>query len=429
MKCVLCKKEVYLAYRCSYCGQYFCDDHRLPEQHLCPGLPKRSWSSYKKHQMRPRIYRPVHKTDRRKTWKTSSRKTGSRKGKIIILLIVIGFLCLYVYQKDSLDPDVLLEPITDIIDPKGIEADFTVVPLNPWIGENISVEVDVRNRGKETEILSCCVNDREVEGKIMLESGQSEIVQFSFTGDYVGVYEVSLCWEVGKLNTTVEVTAPDETLSSNPSYYYGWAKRYVSAEYQVPENKDIDGLIFFLDQVELPEYEAGIFDCSECSSLLEWLLEGAGFHAYIALTPSFILSHAWVQVEMEDGIVALEATQLTSGWSYDESVKPWGIVMKPDGTYQEFTALYREFINWKEKYPSPPYDYDPNISFEEWKREYTLPVLQPFGVPSGSEYYDSEMGYESPKPVIKEGVSLFPVDEYDWWNVSPYDSLFPFSEW
>ncbi|MCK4583290.1 AN1-type zinc finger domain-containing protein [Candidatus Bathyarchaeota archaeon] len=39
MKCALCKKEVYLPYRCSYCGQYFCDDHRLPEQHLCPDPP------------------------------------------------------------------------------------------------------------------------------------------------------------------------------------------------------------------------------------------------------------------------------------------------------------------------------------------------------------------------------------------------------
>ena len=43
MKCQLCKKDVTLPFKCSYCGQYFCDDHRLPEQHLCPGLPNRSW--------------------------------------------------------------------------------------------------------------------------------------------------------------------------------------------------------------------------------------------------------------------------------------------------------------------------------------------------------------------------------------------------
>ena len=45
MKCQLCKEEVFLPYKCSYCGQYFCDDHRLPEQHQCPGLPKRGWGT------------------------------------------------------------------------------------------------------------------------------------------------------------------------------------------------------------------------------------------------------------------------------------------------------------------------------------------------------------------------------------------------
>ncbi len=47
MRCVLCKKEVYLPYCCSYCGQYFCGEHRLPEQHLCPGLPESSWHGRK----------------------------------------------------------------------------------------------------------------------------------------------------------------------------------------------------------------------------------------------------------------------------------------------------------------------------------------------------------------------------------------------
>ncbi|GAG55625.1 unnamed protein product [marine sediment metagenome] len=47
MKCVVCKKEVYLPYRCSYCGQIFCDKHRLPENHMCPGLPKRGWENRK----------------------------------------------------------------------------------------------------------------------------------------------------------------------------------------------------------------------------------------------------------------------------------------------------------------------------------------------------------------------------------------------
>lgn len=35
--CQLCKKEVEIPFRCNYCGQQFCSEHRLPENHLCPG--------------------------------------------------------------------------------------------------------------------------------------------------------------------------------------------------------------------------------------------------------------------------------------------------------------------------------------------------------------------------------------------------------
>ena len=37
-RCAYCGKMVYLPYKCNYCGQYFCDDHRLPFNHDCPGL-------------------------------------------------------------------------------------------------------------------------------------------------------------------------------------------------------------------------------------------------------------------------------------------------------------------------------------------------------------------------------------------------------
>jgi len=40
MKCQLCDKEMDLPFRCSYCEGYFCIDHKLPENHQCPELPK-----------------------------------------------------------------------------------------------------------------------------------------------------------------------------------------------------------------------------------------------------------------------------------------------------------------------------------------------------------------------------------------------------
>jgi len=37
-KCDICGKEEYLPYRCKYCGGVFCYEHRLPENHNCPGI-------------------------------------------------------------------------------------------------------------------------------------------------------------------------------------------------------------------------------------------------------------------------------------------------------------------------------------------------------------------------------------------------------
>jgi Zn-dependent protease len=38
MKCQKCQKEVFLPFKCPYCGEYFCSEHRLPESHECPQM-------------------------------------------------------------------------------------------------------------------------------------------------------------------------------------------------------------------------------------------------------------------------------------------------------------------------------------------------------------------------------------------------------
>jgi len=38
MKCEKCQQEVFLPFRCPYCGGYFCSEHRLPENHNCPQI-------------------------------------------------------------------------------------------------------------------------------------------------------------------------------------------------------------------------------------------------------------------------------------------------------------------------------------------------------------------------------------------------------
>lgn len=36
--CSECGKRVTLTYRCHYCGEQFCEEHRLPERHGCVGI-------------------------------------------------------------------------------------------------------------------------------------------------------------------------------------------------------------------------------------------------------------------------------------------------------------------------------------------------------------------------------------------------------
>ncbi len=38
--CSICGKKEMLPYKCKYCGWTYCSEHRLPENHNCPGLEK-----------------------------------------------------------------------------------------------------------------------------------------------------------------------------------------------------------------------------------------------------------------------------------------------------------------------------------------------------------------------------------------------------
>ncbi len=38
MKCRMCGEDTFLPFRCPYCGDFFCPDHRLPETHQCPRM-------------------------------------------------------------------------------------------------------------------------------------------------------------------------------------------------------------------------------------------------------------------------------------------------------------------------------------------------------------------------------------------------------
>jgi len=69
-KCEYCKKEIDLPFQCSFCGFYFCTEHRLPENHDCPNLPTRGplgqWKA-KKTTRKKLLLRPVKTTSKKRT--------------------------------------------------------------------------------------------------------------------------------------------------------------------------------------------------------------------------------------------------------------------------------------------------------------------------------------------------------------------------
>jgi hypothetical protein len=95
-KCEHCGKEVALPYECSFCGRYFCIEHRLPENHNCPNLPARTPLEWKVEE------KPVEKERKAPEGELHSVKESGEepkpKGKMkyliplfCILLILVGY--------------------------------------------------------------------------------------------------------------------------------------------------------------------------------------------------------------------------------------------------------------------------------------------------------------------------------------------------
>lgn len=93
-----------------------------------------------------------------------------------------------------------------------------------------------------------------------------------------------------------------ETWPYNKTYYEK-ANLYVETHYKTKTKKSLDSLYQLLNQIKFREYEENVFDCSESSSKLEWILEGANYDAIIASsesfpTPQFSNGHSWVIVNL-----------------------------------------------------------------------------------------------------------------------------------
>jgi len=199
-----------------------------------------------------------------------------------------------------------------------------------------------------------------------------------------------------------EISPQSPTL---PSGYYGAASNYVATNYNLTGEKNITNLVAFLDQVQLRDYVGDVFDCSETSAMLEWLLEGAGFNASIALTSSAFWGHSWVLVTLNNGdTVVIESTSLTQNY-----YAPPGIIEAPGGRFREYTYEYRMQMQGYSIIPSP------------------FPSL---GIPTRETYYNPPKTYASLEDAVKpQYYGGTPISEFDWWNASPYNNMAPFNGW
>jgi hypothetical protein len=93
MKCAKCKRKIYsMPFKCHHCGSYFCDKHRLPEDHKCEELRRRKAQNQERWKNTVSNYtksysQPAYSTSTRKHHKHKHRKHrhSERKEKSISL--------------------------------------------------------------------------------------------------------------------------------------------------------------------------------------------------------------------------------------------------------------------------------------------------------------------------------------------------------
>ncbi len=97
VECDHCGDEVYLPFRCSYCGGYYCSKHRLPEFHDCTGIYRRAKTVDVGRAASNRRYDSYHRAPRRRLNLLNLFKFSNKELRDLgISLAIISALSLYV---------------------------------------------------------------------------------------------------------------------------------------------------------------------------------------------------------------------------------------------------------------------------------------------------------------------------------------------
>jgi len=111
MKCSVCGKDELLPFKCKYCGEFFCAEHRLPEKHNCLGIFAAS-SPYEKEMREVRMKVKAEE----EIMKAISRKTIFREAvHIAVSVILVSLVGLSLIGYESLlfiNPSITILYIT-----------------------------------------------------------------------------------------------------------------------------------------------------------------------------------------------------------------------------------------------------------------------------------------------------------------------------
>jgi len=111
MKCQKCEKDVFLPFRCPYCGGYFCSEHRLPENHDCPRMelaraPKKETKPIVVQKQKPYEYTVSYspRFQAKKFWFSQKELKHLTVGALLVMGVGLSFI------PHFLDPSVLMTP-------------------------------------------------------------------------------------------------------------------------------------------------------------------------------------------------------------------------------------------------------------------------------------------------------------------------------
>lgn len=94
MKCQFCDKDVMLPFECPFCKDYFCIEHRLPENHACLRAPPRTSLGHWKAKKPPLFQHPGEKMTKppKRPISVHVMPVKTRKSRRVIGFLLIGLI-------------------------------------------------------------------------------------------------------------------------------------------------------------------------------------------------------------------------------------------------------------------------------------------------------------------------------------------------